>query len=623
MTSARSRSVETGYIAQAAGRLMHREQNRNAQRAFRERKEKVLKDLEEKIDDLNKVNDQQSSENKSQYNGNCNLHLTDPVLVADLRELVERLQEENARLQQTQSNQPPAPQSDFTFRSQPSTGPSSSASALTNAPSALSDQDILAFLNQPAPTFPQQPAFTMIQPSAQGSGSSNGSTDDWLWNASTFGTEIPQAIPLGVTNLAETNRTQNNTANSLFPWADFGSNYGANGTGTSPSSANASFSSTGVGASPNFASFLTGYAPSAQTNVPSAQPNSSARIPDTQRSGSAASQGNGTAQRSASTGKANSTSAESPETTCSSSGSDPSDALPATPLSAPFPYVSNPQDGPIDFAAIFGGAAGFGNAKTDPYSFLGQPAVKTESPQPAFFGSVQATTPSGVFDALNYRDPLLRDIDNIAGNQNLASMFANLDGGKTDNFDMNEFLVASPQSQGVASGPSPPAFLHHSSSGSAQSGHDGSTGSVPTIGSDAYARSSSSGHSSSAASPQAGNGAPTQVSLPYSFTYGHPLVQYAKPDAPSGKPRWQEYADKVMQKCKAQMQQGTGSESAVLANDELDNLCKDMQVKASCQEVIRKKIQDSVDSDEQMMKLYNQYLQDGQAKAQSSPFQTQ
>ena len=43
-----------------------KEQNRNAQRAFRERKERVLKDLEDKIEGLNKINEDQMSENQSE-----------------------------------------------------------------------------------------------------------------------------------------------------------------------------------------------------------------------------------------------------------------------------------------------------------------------------------------------------------------------------------------------------------------------------------------------------------------------------------------------------------------------------------------------------------------------------
>lgn len=41
-------------------------QNRNAQRAFRERKEKVLRDLEDKVSELNKINEDQVNENQSE-----------------------------------------------------------------------------------------------------------------------------------------------------------------------------------------------------------------------------------------------------------------------------------------------------------------------------------------------------------------------------------------------------------------------------------------------------------------------------------------------------------------------------------------------------------------------------
>lgn len=551
----------------------------------------------------------------------------------DLRELVDRLQQENARLQQAQNNQPPAPQSDFTFRSQPapSSNPSSSAvpyqsgSATSDGPASLTDQDILAFLNQPAPVFPQQSAYTMIQPSPQGSQSGSGSSEDWLWNASTFGTEIPQAIPLDVTNLAESSRSPNN--NAIFPWADLSANTASTG----------NFSASGpISSNPNYASYLTGF-PSFNTDNAASQ-SVSQTASQQGHSSRSASQTHTSASRSSTdgtSGKAGSrnggTTAESPETTCSSSGSDPSDALPATPSSAPFPYISSGQDGQIDFAAMFGQSqSGFGDLKASPYSFLTSPGlqgsgmVKTETPQTSFFGSMQATTPSAIFDSLNYRDPLLADLDDN-GNRS-TDLLANLD-NKNENFDLSDFLVASPPSQqGASAGPSPPAFLHHSSSGSTQSGYASSSGSVPTMGSQAYPKSTSSGQSSSAASPQANMQG--QVTLPYNMTYGHPLASYVlqsmQGKSPSQQPQqqesvrqpWQQYADQIMQGCKqkafedeVQKRQAKGG---VMDAHDLDSLCKDMQVKATCQEMIRKKVQDSMDSDQEMMELYKKYMQDGQ-----------
>lgn len=42
-------------------------QNRNAQRAFRERKEKVLRDLEDKVNELKEMHDTSQSENQSGF----------------------------------------------------------------------------------------------------------------------------------------------------------------------------------------------------------------------------------------------------------------------------------------------------------------------------------------------------------------------------------------------------------------------------------------------------------------------------------------------------------------------------------------------------------------------------
>ncbi|KAF7306426.1 BZIP family transcriptional factor [Mycena indigotica] len=89
-------------------RLMKRkEQNRAAQRAFRERKEKHVKDLEDKVAALEAKNDQASSENEN------------------LRDLLARLQNENVMLKQKQSQQ-------FTF-SVPKGQGASAASAATAA----------------------------------------------------------------------------------------------------------------------------------------------------------------------------------------------------------------------------------------------------------------------------------------------------------------------------------------------------------------------------------------------------------------------------------------------------------------------------------------------------------
>ncbi|KAF9652052.1 hypothetical protein BDM02DRAFT_3089936, partial [Thelephora ganbajun] len=60
--------------------LKRKEQNRAAQRAFRERKEKHVKDLEDKVAELEMKNQRTESENEN------------------LRDLLSRLQEENVQL---------------------------------------------------------------------------------------------------------------------------------------------------------------------------------------------------------------------------------------------------------------------------------------------------------------------------------------------------------------------------------------------------------------------------------------------------------------------------------------------------------------------------------------------
>jgi len=54
------------------------------------------------------------------------------------------------------------------------------------------------------------------------------------------------------------------------------------------------------------------------------------------------------------------------------------------------------------------------------------------------------------------------------------------------------------------------------------------------------------------------------------------------------------------------------AKGGVVDENEMDSLCKDMKVKATCQEMIRQKVQDALDSDEKMNNLYKQYMQDGQ-----------
>ena len=131
-----------------------KEQNRNAQRAFRERKEKHLKVLEDQVAVLEQAANKRESENQK------------------LKELVGQLQKENARLATmgpTASSNAAAINSAFTFNLPASTAPAGTAlpkafSASPNAfvlpkqqqqQPALSapelDNSYLSFINSPAP----------------------------------------------------------------------------------------------------------------------------------------------------------------------------------------------------------------------------------------------------------------------------------------------------------------------------------------------------------------------------------------------------------------------------------------------------------------------------------------
>ncbi|KAJ6626976.1 hypothetical protein B0H10DRAFT_1997498 [Mycena sp. CBHHK59/15] len=82
--SSSSRRKSSGGTNPDESRLMKRkEQNRAAQRAFRERKEKHVKDLEDKVAELEARNDQATSENEN------------------LRDLLSRLQNENVMLKES------------------------------------------------------------------------------------------------------------------------------------------------------------------------------------------------------------------------------------------------------------------------------------------------------------------------------------------------------------------------------------------------------------------------------------------------------------------------------------------------------------------------------------------
>lgn len=119
--------------------LKRKEQNRAAQRAFRERKEKHVKDLEDKVAAL-------EAKNKDALNENSNL-----------RDLLARLQEENLALKQAQftfsmpkpidhsqtssSASPPTAQAPFSFFGPPPAVPHSAPPASLSSPKPFSDID--------------------------------------------------------------------------------------------------------------------------------------------------------------------------------------------------------------------------------------------------------------------------------------------------------------------------------------------------------------------------------------------------------------------------------------------------------------------------------------------------
>ncbi|KAG2160228.1 uncharacterized protein EDB93DRAFT_1114156 [Suillus bovinus] len=118
--------------------LKRKEQNRAAQRAFRERKEKHVKDLEDKVAAL-------EAKNKDALNENSNL-----------RDLLARLQEENLALKQAQftfsmpkpidhsqasSSASPSVQAPFSFFGSPPAVPQPAPAPRTSSPKPFSDID--------------------------------------------------------------------------------------------------------------------------------------------------------------------------------------------------------------------------------------------------------------------------------------------------------------------------------------------------------------------------------------------------------------------------------------------------------------------------------------------------
>ncbi|KLO06312.1 hypothetical protein SCHPADRAFT_1002416 [Schizopora paradoxa] len=172
-----ARRKSTGNTNPDESRLLKRkEQNRAAQRAFRERKEKHVKDLEDKVAALEERNQVAVSENES------------------LREVIGRLQSENMKLRQ----------SSFTFSMPPTSEPSKDPSSSTgNADTPL---------NNP---------FT--NPPSSGSTSSTSSTHDSP--QSLFLNEKPDSSPMSIfnnPNLHVIEPEQTATGDAMGMGMDFG-----------------------------------------------------------------------------------------------------------------------------------------------------------------------------------------------------------------------------------------------------------------------------------------------------------------------------------------------------------------------------------------------------------------
>jgi len=456
----------TGKHGKGGTSEKRKEQNRNAQRAFRERKERVLKDLEDKIDGLNKVNEDTVAENQT------------------LKELVSRLQEENKRLQESRKQVVPpataAPQSDFTFNvprssSSSNTTPISHSTSPVNAtmphaPTTFNDADIMSFLSAgpsaaEAQHYKQNSApFQFVNPSPTGAASQNGQQqsellipssmpslpDDWLWNSSTFGTEIPQALPPTVTNLMELfgGNLDGNLAsqNNLFAGSATSpqqsmqqqqQNGAFGGTGSAPS-ATRSFSPddaykalyTTFGESPSYNS-----SSGDMTYTNNAQ---------SSRSASHDSTGNVTNNlvKQFVNREGSSTKGDSPDTTCSSNGSDPSENQPSTPGSSHFANI------------------GQNSTKTGfPYQSAAHQMQGVSVNQSSAAGS-EGNTPSSVLNSMpSLRNDALfnNSLDGALANSSFAnsdldfqallngSSFTLSPNEKTSDFmDLNDFLVASP-----------------------------------------------------------------------------------------------------------------------------------------------------------------------------------
>lgn len=563
---------------------------------------------------------------------------------ADLKELISRLQEENAKLRSTS-----APQSDFTFTI-PSAPAQTSAPAFNNSSlpssedkgnSSFSNTDILSLLSsaQP-PAQPSQTPFTMINPSPPitTNNSATGSLDDWInnWNSSAFGTELPQAVPPSVTNLAEqpadngfaslwNSLNQNNS--STFDILQNQQAQQQNATDTNNtffSLFQNAFSPSldGNTSAPNSFSQYVNSSNTAPYNT--TQNTDSSMFPFANASGSgspavnsnSSDNGNYQGQRQNSisqnrTTVANSSSADSPETCASSTsgGSDPSDAQPSTPNNGQALFGNNNNKA----------KAQSGDSLQNLYTGMGMTSFSNGSLPPntsglagfnnTYSGFENVSTPSGVFDSMNYRDPLLTNLNGantsgsdfnfgsfLSGNANTNTNMSAGNDKRSDTLDFSDFLVASPP--GMTQSPPVTNNLFQMPGNHGQESN--SSSSLPTLSSLSNTTSPASTHpspqtslntGSSSTGASSANGTPNW--LPYDVPYTHPLIQHVMRDQ--------------VQQDKAQFE----SQMHAIPRSgpcDIDGLCNDMQMKATCKDHARDRIAKAIQTDEMTMKLYQDYL---------------
>jgi len=489
----------------------------------------------------------------------------------------------------------------------------------------------------------------MINPSPpiNANAQTTGSLDDWMnnWHSSAFGTELPQAVPPSVTNIAEqpadngfaslwnslnqnTNSTFNtlqnqqsqqqsaiDTNNSFFSL--FQNAFSPSLDGTAPAS-NSSFSQ--YVNSSNTAPYNTN-AQTATSNIfPFANASSSgspAVNVNTSNTGNQQTQRQNSSNNNRSTAP-NSSSADSPETCASSTsgGSDPSDAQPSTPNNGQALFGNNtkakaqsgdsiqslyPDIGLNSFAtgnmqANTGGIAGFNSL----YNSSG-------------FESV--TTPSGVFDAMSYRDPLLANLSGqntsgngfdfdsfLSGNAMSNANVPNANSKRSDTLDFSDFLVTSPP--GMTQ--SPPVTSNFFQMPGNNGQESNSSSSLPTLASLSNSTSpvstqpspqTSLNTASSSTGASSTNGTPNW--LPYDIPYSHPLIQHVMKDQIVTKDQVQQDKANFDNQMQAIPRSGPC---------DIDGLCDDMKMKATCKDHARDRIAKAIQTDEMTMKLYNDYL---------------